>query len=198
MPHLLVLKTPKVVLPFTHYKTTTEQQRLIINNVDEVTAHDGGPLILVTVYHYENRYAEIGCHAEQLFYYSKDKKNKLKFNCCEELTGIGRFSVRYLCFKPNVTKDLYEGIYGLPLKPKEEDIRTDLQEDLLKIARLNKDDILKNFNRPEYVLPSLSYCIADKLFPGDTPMENKIRLTYLSERSENRRLRMLKKYLFPK
>jgi hypothetical protein len=197
MPHLLLIKTTKVVLPFTNYKTSEAQQNLIIKNVDEVTAREGGPMILVTVYHHESRYAEIGCFAEQLFYFSQDK-GKMKLNCSAELTSIGRFSVRFLCIKPNVSNDHYEGVYGIYLKPKEENIKIYLQEDLMRIVNLNQDDILKKFNHPEYVTPNLSFCIVDKLFPGNNHQENEIRLIYLRERSENRRLRMLQKHLMSK
>lgn len=198
MPHLLVFKTSKVVLPYTQYKTTKEHQSLMLNNIDGIALHEGSPMFVVTLYQQNNRYADIGCYAEQLFYFEKDNNDKLKTYCCENLTGICRFSVQYLCCKPNIAKEIYEGAYGFYLKPKEENIKTNLQEEVLKTMSLSKEDILKKFNHPEYVLPNLSFCIVDKLFPGDNPAENEIRLTYLREKSENRRLRMLKKHLLSK
>jgi hypothetical protein len=183
------------VLPYTFYKTSDKEQSLIFSNVDEVTSHITYSMDIVSIYYYKGKFADIGCFSEQTFYYSNDKVSGLKFNCQEELTGLNRFSVRLITHKPNVDESRYQGVYGRFLKSKDEVVNIQLRTKVFQLANLSQDELLEKFNYPERVLKDISFLIVDKLFPGKTNKENETRLSYLRERSENRRLRMLKKYL---
>lgn len=193
MPNIIMLKTDQVILPYSSYSPSEADITKILDNTDmEIAIRIEGQVYACAIYCDNNTYASYGCISTLKLGF--DKKNNLINS--RFFFGENRVKVRFITRKPEVDEGIYQGAqYQYLIPPKGEIPNAKLEKEVLQLANHKKEELLKDFNHPELITGDFSYIIVDQLFPGKTQEENKMRLEYLAERSENRRSNMLKRFL---
>jgi hypothetical protein len=187
MPNMLLLKTNKVVLPYTQYTLNSSQLDYVKRNSLDPQLLNNCGMYITAIYEYKKTLSNYGTSCQFLY------GNLI--NAELPIWGMFRLKPQLLTSKLNVDTKNYQGVYSRYLKPMDEELNENLLEQVLSLAGVNREELLANFNNQEYALSVISYIILDTLVPGKNHRENLLRLEYLAERSENRRLRKIKKYL---
>lgn len=194
MKKIIPAITEKVMLPLSSYELSIKEKRMYEKSLQDGDMQIYGGKYVGAVYCHNGICSTYGCLSFLPFSFGKDTN---KFIAQDNMIGVGQIKIAN---NPEMDNSSLVGElvkYTIPKSGKEV-LNVKLRQRLLDLAGFDKDKIVNEYTNPQEALKLLSFLLVDRIFPGNNHVENLIRLNFLSETSENKRLQMLETILFRK